>query len=54
MGPRYRRFTENDGLLENVEINLLSCTAQYRSFRIDDHLTEFIIIYSFYIHKYVQ
>jgi hypothetical protein len=38
------------GLLENVGTNLLSCTAQHRSFRIDYHLTEFIIIYLFYIH----
>jgi hypothetical protein len=53
MGPRYRWITENDGLLEKVEKNLLSCTAQYRSFRIDYHLTEFIINYLFYVNKYV-
>jgi hypothetical protein len=41
------------GLLEKVGTNLLSCTAQHRSFRIDYHLTEFIIIYLFYIHKCV-
>jgi hypothetical protein len=54
MGPRYRPITENDGLMENVGTNLLSCTAQHRSFRIDYHLTEFINIYLFYIHKCVQ
>jgi hypothetical protein len=32
---------------------LLSCTAQNRSFRIDCHLTEFIIIYVFCTHKFV-
>jgi hypothetical protein len=26
MGPRYRRITECDGLLEKVGTNLLSCT----------------------------
>jgi hypothetical protein len=44
VGPRYRQITENDGLLEKVGTNLLSCTAQHRSSRIDYHLTEFIII----------
>jgi hypothetical protein len=53
MGPRYRQFTENDGLLDKVGTNLLSCTAQHRSFRIDYHLTKFIIIYLFYLHKFV-
>jgi hypothetical protein len=53
MGQRYRRITENDGLLGKVGTNLLSCTAQHRRFRIDYHLTEFIIIYLFYIHKCV-
>jgi hypothetical protein len=53
MGPRYRQITKNDRLLEKVRTNLLSCTAQHGSFRIDYHLTEFIIIYLFYIHKCV-
>jgi hypothetical protein len=39
MGPRYSRITENDGLLKKVGTNLLSCTAQNRSFRVDYHLT---------------
>jgi hypothetical protein len=38
MGQRYRWITENDGLLEKVGTNLLSCTAQHRSFKIDYHL----------------
>jgi hypothetical protein len=50
MGPRHRRVTENDGLLEKVVTNLLSCTVKHRSFRIDYHLTEFIIIYLFILH----
>jgi hypothetical protein len=53
MGSRYHRITENDGLLEKVRTNLLSCTAQHRSFKTDYHLTEFVIIYLFYIHKCV-
>jgi hypothetical protein len=43
MGPRYCQITKNDGLLEKVGTNLLGCTAQHRSFKIDYHLTEFII-----------
>jgi hypothetical protein len=39
------------GLVEKVGKNLLNCTAQHRSFGIDYHLKEFIIIYLFYIHK---
>jgi hypothetical protein len=39
MGPRYRRITKNDGMLEKVGTNLLSSTAQRESFRIDYHLT---------------
>jgi hypothetical protein len=53
MEPRYGRITENGGLLEKVGTNLLSCTAQHKSFRIDYHLTECIIIYLFYMHKFV-
>jgi hypothetical protein len=53
MGPRYRRITQNDGLLEKVATNLLSCIAQHRSVIPDYYLTEFIIIYVFYIHKCV-
>jgi hypothetical protein len=53
MGPRYCWITENSGLLEKVGTDLLSCTAQHRSFGIDYHLTEFDIIYLFSIHKYV-
>jgi hypothetical protein len=47
MGPRYHRITENDGLLEKVGTNLLII------YNYDYHLTEFIITYLFYIHKYV-
>jgi hypothetical protein len=53
IGPRYRWTTKNDGLLEKVGTNLLSCTAQDSSFRIDYNLTGFIIIYLFYIYKCV-
>jgi hypothetical protein len=38
MGPRHSRIKENDGLLEKVGTNLLSCSAQHRSFRIYYHL----------------
>jgi hypothetical protein len=34
--------------------HILSCTAEHRGFRIDYHLTEFIIIYLFYIHVYCE
>jgi hypothetical protein len=51
--PRYRRITENDGLLDKVGTILLSFTEKHRSFRVDYHLTEFIIIYLFYISKCV-
>jgi hypothetical protein len=34
MGPRYCQITKNNGLLEKVGTNLLSYTAQHRSFRI--------------------
>jgi hypothetical protein len=47
MGPRYRRITENKGLLEKDGNKLLSCAAQRRNLIIDYHLTAFIIIYLF-------
>jgi hypothetical protein len=53
MGLRYCQITKNDGLLEKVAADLLSCTAQHRNFRINYHLTEFITIYLFYIYKCV-
>jgi hypothetical protein len=54
VGPRYHWITENDGLLGKVRRNVLICTTQHRSFRIDCHLTEFIIIYLFYINVYLE
>jgi hypothetical protein len=55
MGPRYLQITENGGLQEKVRTNSLSCTAQHRNFRIDYHLTEFIIIiYLYYTYKFVM
>jgi hypothetical protein len=53
MGPRYCQIAENDGLLEKVRRNLLSCTAQHRSFTIDYYSAECIIVYLYYIHKCV-
>jgi hypothetical protein len=47
MGPRYRQITENDGLLEKIETNLLI------AYNYGYDLTEFIITYLFYIHKCV-
>jgi hypothetical protein len=46
MGPSYRRITEDIGLLEKVRLNLLII------YNYDYHLTEFIITFLFYIHKY--
>jgi hypothetical protein len=55
MGPRCRRITENDGLLEKVGTNLLNFTAQNRNFfRIVYHLTELSFIYFTYINVYCE